>query len=311
MSNLKGIDVSKHQSVIDWDKVKPNIDFAILRCGYGNDITSQDDIQFKRNVAECERLNIPFGVYIYSYAKNEAMIDSEVAHALRTIGNCKPFCVYFDMEENATAALGKKILTAFAKRFCEAVKAKGFKVGVYANQYWFTNYLDVAALHKAGYSIWCAKYSDSKPNIAAPYDIWQYSSSGKVDGIKGNVDMNYMYNDICNVAPTKPEPVKKTVDKVAAEIWAGKYGDGDARINKLKSEGYTDAEIAAIQKRVNETAPKKTAPKETVVTYTVKSGDTLSAIAKKYKTTIKKLVADNGIKDANKIYVGQKLVIKK
>lgn len=303
---MKGIDVSKWQGVINWEKAKSKIDFAILRLGYGDNITSQDDVQFERNVTECERLGIPYGVYIYSYAKSEKMIDGEVAHALRVIGKHKPFCVYFDMEENAQAAFGKKILTDWAKRFCEAVKAKGFNVGVYANQYWFINYLDVAALHNAGYSIWCAKYSVNKPTIDAPYDIWQFASNGRVDGINGNVDMNYMYKDIRNIAPAK-----KSVDEVAKAIWAGKYGNDPERTNKLKSEGYTDAEIAAIRKRVKETAPKATAPKETVVTYTVKAGDTLSAIAKAHKTTIKKLVADNGIKNANKIFVGQKIIIKK
>lgn len=306
---LNGIDVSKHQSVIDWEKAKSKIDFAILRVGYGSDITSQDDAQFERNATECERLNIPFAVYLYSYAKNESMIDSEAAHALRVIGKHKPFCVYFDMEENAQAAFGKNILTEWAKRFCEAIKAKGFKVGVYANQNWFLNYLDCAALHKCGYSIWCAKYSPNKPTIAAPYDIWQYASNGKVDGVNGNVDMNYMYNDIRNVATDKNVGNKKTVDEVAKAIWAGKYGNDPERTNKLKSEGYTDKEIAAIRKRVTETAPKPTAPKE--ITYTVKAGDTLSAIAKAHKTTIKKIAADNGIKNANKIFVGQKIIIKK
>ena len=301
---LNGVDVSKHQSVIDWEKAKSKIDFAILRVGFGNDIKNQDDAQFERNATECERLNIPFAVYIYSYAKNENMIDSEAAHALRVIGKHKPFCVYFDMEENAQAAFGKKILTEWAKRFCEAVKAKGFKVGVYANQNWFINYLDVDALHKCGYSIWCAKYSDNKPTIAAPFDIWQYTSSGKVDGVNGNVDMNYMYNDIRNVAP-----VKKTNKEIAAEVIAGKWGNGDERKAKLKAAGY---DYKAIQAIVNElAAPKKTAPKEKVVTYTVKAGDTLSGIAKKYGTTYKKIAADNGISNPNKIYKGQKLVIKK
>ena len=303
---LNGVDVSKHQSVIDWEKAKSKIDFAILRVGYGSDIRSQDDAQFEKNAIECEKLNIPFAVYLYSYATNESMIDSEAAHALRVIGKHKPFCVYIDMEDKTAAGLGKATLTAFAKRFCEAVKAKGFKVGVYANQNWFTNCLDVAALHSAGYSIWCAKYSENKPNIAAPYDVWQYTSSGKVDGINGNVDMNYMYNDIRNVPPAK-----KSIDAVAKEIWAGTYGNDPERTNILRSEGYTAAEIAAIRKRVKETDPKKTAPKQTVITYTVKAGDTLSGIAKKYGTTYKKIAADNGISNPNKIYKGQKLVIKK
>lgn len=256
MSNiLKGIDVSKHQGTIQWDKVKSNIDFAILRCGFGSDIARQDDVCFEKNVAECERLNIPFAVYLYSYATTEQKIDSEIAHTLRMIGSHKPFCVYIDMEDNSTTKLGKAKLTAFAKRFCEGIKAKGFKVGVYANENWCKNYLDIAELHKSGYSIWCAKYSDNKPNIAAPYDIWQYSSKGKVDGINGNVDMNYMYNDVRNV--TESTPIKKTVSELAQEVLAGKWGNGQERKEKLTQAGY---DYNAVQKEVNKLATKTTAP---------------------------------------------------
>lgn len=256
MSNiLKGIDVSKYQGTIQWDKVKPNIDFAILRCGFGSDIARQDDVCFERNVAECERLNIPFAVYLYSYATTEQKIDSEVAHTLRLIGSHKPFCVYIDMEDNSTTKLGKAKLTAFAKRFCEGIKAKGFKVGVYANENWCKNYLDIAELHKSGYSIWCAKYSTAKPKIAAPYDIWQYSSKGRVDGINGNVDMNYMYNDVRNV--TESTPIKKTVSELAQEVLAGKWGNGQERKKKLTQAGY---DYNAVQKEVNKLATKTTAP---------------------------------------------------
>ena len=129
------------------------------------------------------------------------------------------------MEDNSTVALGKTKLTAFAKRYCEAIKKKGFKVGVYANQNWFQNYLNVKSLYNAGYSIWCAKYADSKPNIAAPYDIWQYSSSGKVDGISGDIDMNYMYNDIRKEL-NKVKAVDNKPDTYAKEAvnWAIKNG---------------------------------------------------------------------------------------
>ena len=253
MSTLKGIDVSTYQGVIDWGKVKSQIDFAILRCGYGQDFKHQDDDKFSRNVAECEKLNIPYGVYLYSYAKSEANIDGEVKHILRLLEGCKPFCVYIDMEDSSTTKCGKAKLTAFAKRFCENVKTKGFKVGVYANQNWFQNYLDVAELHKCGYSIWCAKYSNSKPNIAAPYDIWQYSSKGSVDGIKGNVDMNYMYNDVRNV--TESKPAKKTVSELAQEVLKGKWGNGADRKKKLTEAGY---DYAKVQAEVNQLVKGKT-----------------------------------------------------
>ena len=257
MLKLKGIDVSKHQSVINWDKVKPQIDFAILRCGFGNDIAGQDDVQFASNIAACERLNIPYGVYLYSYATTEAMIDSEVAHTLRLIGSHKPFAVYIDMEDGSTANLGKTKLTAFAKRFCEAIKSKGFKVGVYANQHWFTNYLDVKALHDCGYSIWCAKYSDNAPNIDAEYDIWQYSSKGSVDGIKGNVDMNYMYNDIRNVSESII--AEKTVSELAQEVLASKWGNGQERKEKLTQAGY---DYNLVQAEVNRLVSGEKSDKE-------------------------------------------------
>lgn len=246
---LKGIDVSSWQAEIDWEKVKPNIAFAILRCGYGKDVEKQDDKWFKRNVTECERLNIPYAAYLYSYAKTESSVDSEAAHVLRLIKGYKPFCVYYDLEDVTQNDLGKNTLTAFAKRFCEKIKSSGYKVGVYANENWFKNFLDVSALHNAGYSIWCAKYSTNKPNIAAPYDLWQYTSSGTVAGIVGGVDMNYMYNDIRN----KTSP-KKTVDEIAAEVIAGKWGNGEDRKNKLTAAGY---DYKTVQARVNEMLKRK------------------------------------------------------
>lgn len=252
---LDGIDVSKYQGKVNWERAKQSIDFAILRCGFGSDYVHQDDSQFARNLTECERLNIPFAVYLYSYATTEAMIESEVAHTLRLIGNNNPFCVFIDMEDGSTARLGKATLTAFAKKFCEAVKSNGFNVGVYANQNWFRNYLDVKALRECGYAIWCAKYSTEEPKIDAEFDIWQYSSSGSVDGIEGRVDMNKMYNDIRGI---KAE-VKKTVDELAKEVWQGKWGNGEERKQRLTAAGY---DYSAVQKRVEETAPKKEAPKE-------------------------------------------------
>ena len=249
---LKGIDVSKHQGIIDWNKVKPQIDFVILRCGYGSDISNQDDAQFTTNVAKCKELGIPYAVYLYSYATTEAMIDSEIAHTLRVIGSHKPFCVYIDMEDASTVSLGKSRLTAFAKRFCEGIKAKGFNVGVYANENWCKNYLDVLELHKCGYSIWCAKYSENKPNIESPYDIWQYSSKGSVDGIKGNVDMNYMYNDICN--DMQNTSTQKTVTELAQEVLQGKWGNGADRKKNLTEAGY---DYNLVQAEVNNLLKKK------------------------------------------------------
>lgn len=196
----KGIDVSNHQGVIDWNKVKNGIDFAIIRLGYGDNIERQDDNQFINNVNGCINNGIPFGVYIYSYAKNldgSESIQSEIEHCKRMLGKTskKPFCVYIDMEDDSTKHLQKLMLTNFALEFCKQITSLGYKAGVYANENWFKNYLNCSTIASYGYSIWCAKYSESNPNITSNYDIWQYSSNGKINGISGNVDMNYLYND--------------------------------------------------------------------------------------------------------------------
>ena len=320
---LNGIDVSVYQGNIDWNKVKPYIEFAILRLGFGGDFKNQDDKQFERNAKECERLGIPYAVYLYSYAKTEQAIGSEIGHTLRLISGHKPFCVYIDMEDNSTNHLGKSTLTKFALTFCKSITEHGYKAGVYANQYWFTTYLDAAKIHSQGYSIWCAKYAETEPKINAPFDIWQYSSKGKLPGIPSQgLDMNYMYKDIRNIskpATTKPTTTapaettkKKTAKELAELIIAGKYGDGDTRIKKLTAEGYTKAEIQAAQKIVNEKlAPKKTTSSTTAgVVYIVKKGDTLSSIAKKYNTTYQKLAKLNNLSNPNFIKVGQKIKIK-
>lgn len=310
MKTFKGIDVSSYQGNINWDKVKPNIDFAIIRCGWGSDYKKQDDSKFARNVQECIRLNIPYGVYLYSYADTTAKLQSEIKHVLRLIKGIapKPFCVYYDMEDSSTTKLGKAKLTEHALEFCKAMNVAGYRAGVYANQYWCKTHLNIKAIADAKHSIWCAKYSLFKPSIAASYDIWQYSSKGKVDGISGNVDMNTMYNQLYNIAP---KPAKLSTKELADRIIAGEYGNGAARTARLKELGYTTAEIKAAQAEVNARYAKPTPPAETVVTYVVKKGDTLSSIAKKYGTTYKKIAADNGISNPNKIYVGQTLKIKK
>ena len=85
----EGIDVSQYQGEINWELVKEHIDFAILRCGYGQDVPGQDDPTFIRNADECTRLGIPFGVYLYSYATDERAALSEARHVMRLVQNYK------------------------------------------------------------------------------------------------------------------------------------------------------------------------------------------------------------------------------
>ena len=297
---MKVIDVSAHQAKIDWSIAKNHIDGAIIRCGYGQDAKNQDDIRFKENVEACIKYGIPFGVYIYSYARNVNMTKGEAAHVLRLLEPYKDkisFPVYLDLEEIGTEGTA----VARAKIFGEIIEANGYMCGIYANQNWWQNFLKD---NLNQYTKWVAKYSNTKPvGISGTYDMWQYSSKGVIPGIKGFVDMNICYRDFpaeINGKPAPEKPAKKSNEEIADEVIAGKWSVGVYRKERLTNAGY---DYKAIQAIVNE----KLQDKGFVKYYIVKSGDSLTKIASKFGTTYKKLAELNGIANPNKIYVGQKI----
>jgi GH25 family lysozyme M1 (1,4-beta-N-acetylmuramidase) len=219
---MKLIDVSEHNGIIDWEKVKPHIDGAIIRCGYGMDLTKQDDKYFKRNADECTRLGIPFGVYIYSYATNTDRAKSEAAHVLRLIKGYKlSFPVYYDLEESGTerGAVERAIV------FGDIIEKAGYWCGVYANYNWWTNYLK--GLER--FTKWVAQYNKVCDYEGANLDIWQYTSKGNVDGIEGYVDMNECYRNF----PKEIHGNKKTIAELAQEVLDGKHGNGKTRVQSL------------------------------------------------------------------------------
>lgn len=192
----KGIDVSEFQGKIDWEKVKNDgIEFAILRCGYGMDFSKQDDVEYERNANECERLGIPYGVYLMSYANTVEKARSEAKHVLRLIEGRKiSLGVWHDIEDNGTSgAINKETLTNIINTFCNTIKNAGYKVGVYANLNWLENKIEKTI--KDNYDIWVAQYY-SKCEYEGKYIMWQHTSSGKVNGISTNVDMNILYKDL-------------------------------------------------------------------------------------------------------------------
>lgn len=197
---MKGIDVSRHQGVINWDAVYGNTDFAIIRCGFGNDETSQDDTQWYNNANECMRLGIPFGVYIYSYATNTSMAESEANHVLRLVnGYNLSFPIYLDMEDNVQVVLSPGELGNIASTFCNIIQNAGYEVGIYANRNWWENHLTDAVFNNNLWHKWVAQYN-SQCTYAGNYTMWQYTSSGNVNGINGRVDMNYWYGDLRGVS---------------------------------------------------------------------------------------------------------------
>ena len=195
----KVIDVSYAQGVIDWDKAKKNIDGVIIRCGYGGNVEAQDDVQWHRNVKECERLKIPYGVYLYSYAGGTGAIQGEIAHVMRLINGHDPkLGVFIDLEENRNGWLAPTM----AEAFCRAVNSAGYTAGVYCGAYFYKQFMK--GVHEKVKALWWfAGYGTNsgtpeekyRPDPGFAYDAWQYTSVGKIPGIGTNVDVSEWYVD--------------------------------------------------------------------------------------------------------------------
>ena len=257
---FRGIDVSEHQGKINWDIVKGQIDFAILRLGWiGNHNNHTLDKYFERNYSECKRLGIPVGVYIYNYCKSEETAESGARWTLAQIENKQlDLPVYIDMEGDITS-LGKDKLTDIVIAFNNIIESVGkYWAGVYANRNWFDNYLHKNII-KEKYTTWIAHYGISPSKYEGQYDMLQYSDTGKVNGINGNCDMNEMYRNIIGemqgIQDTQPNVPQKTNEEIAEEVRNGLWGNGEERKNRLEEAGYN---YQVIQSIVNQYYKSKT-----------------------------------------------------
>ena len=198
-ATAQGIDVSEHQGRIDWNAVKASgIDFAILRVGFGAPSWGgRVDYQFNRNISECERLGIPYGVYIYSYAFDNQQAADEASMVIDCLSGHNPrLPVYYDLEDKTIIADGRQSgIASRAQTFCNKISSAGYKPGIYANLNWFNNILTDPVFKSSSWDHWIAQYN-SQCHYTGSYSFWQYTSRGKVSGISGNVDMNYAYVDV-------------------------------------------------------------------------------------------------------------------
>lgn len=189
----RGIDVSAYQGKIDWAKVKPFIDFAIIRCGYGNDLRRQDDVYYERNALLCKELGIPFGVYLFSYATTLDEARSEVEHTLRLIKDKKlEYPVFLDVESKRQMALPKEELIEIVKYYCEEMQKEGYYVGIYSSLDRFKSNLDSKELDR--FDKWVAEWSDLF-TYHKEAGMWQHTSFEEIAGIKGRVDGDIAFYD--------------------------------------------------------------------------------------------------------------------
>lgn len=183
------IDVSEHNGKLDWEKLKSEIEGAIIRCGFGSDQTKQDDAYYSRNVSECTRLGIPFGVYIYSYANTVNKAKSEAKHVKRLVkGLNLTFPIFYDLEEEKYSSCATKMAQTWL------AEMDGYDVGIYANMNWWKNHLKgVTCKNK-----WVASWGKKQPSITNMV-LWQYSDNGTIAG-KSGFDLNK------NISMPIPQP---------------------------------------------------------------------------------------------------------
>ena len=191
-----GIDVSKWNKTIDWEKVKESgIRFVIIRCGYRGSKTGVlvEDPYFRQNIQGAKDAGLKVGVYFFTQAINQAEAVEEASMVLSlTEGYELDYPIFIDTEGSGGRAdsLDAITRTAVCQAFCETIEQAGGEAGVYASRNWYYNNVDDDAL--AEYTIWVAEYRE-EPLYTGRYDIWQYTSSGRIDGIEGRVDLNLSY----------------------------------------------------------------------------------------------------------------------
>ena len=216
---LKGIDVSKYQGEVDWEKAKAaGIDFAIIRCGFGGEWDgqeegwAQDDDQWRRNADECTRLGIPFGVYLYSYATNEEEARSEADHVARLLGLVSPpqegledytanpyqlsYPVYYDLEDQSISDIFPDEMAAITKAFFDRLTELGYtgEQGLYASLNWVRARFSDPAFDPWRDNLWIARFSDSL-GYTGTYDMWQcsYTAPGADYGVQSEtVDIDFV-----------------------------------------------------------------------------------------------------------------------
>ena len=193
-----GIDVSKWQGEIDWDKVKNDgIEFVIIRCGYRGSVTGTlvEDPYFEQNIRGATAAGLQVGVYFFTQAVNEVEAVEEASMVVSLIRDYElTYPVFIDTEgaggNGRADSLSVERRTAVCEAFCTTVENAGFEAGVYASRNWYNKNLETAFLEN--FVIWLAEYR-SVPIYQGYYQMWQYTSKGSVNGISGNVDMNISY----------------------------------------------------------------------------------------------------------------------
>ena len=190
---LKGIDISYHNGEIDFSKLKSQVDFIIMRSGYGTKTINSKEVKFDIYYEEAKKQNIPVGTYWYCYAETPAEALEEAKTFLNKVKGKKfEYPVFYDVEEQNILKTGKENVSNIMRAFLEEVEKNGYLVGIYCSAYYLKNLVDDDIKNK--YEIWVAQWGQNidKPKYDGKWDIWQYASDGHIDGIQSQrVDLDF------------------------------------------------------------------------------------------------------------------------
>ncbi len=196
-----GIDVSRWNETIDWESVKnEGVGFAIIRAGYRGSVTGSlvEDFYFKANIEGALAAGVPVGIYFFTQATTQVEAVEEASMVLSMIKDYDiTYPIFIDTEgaggEGRADGLDVRTRTSVCEAFCETIRNAGYRAGIYASKNWFNQRLDTERLPD-NIVIWLAEYADA-PSYDKEYHMWQYSSSGRIVGIEGRVDLNLSYLD--------------------------------------------------------------------------------------------------------------------
>lgn len=281
----QGIDVSYHQGNINWEKVKNSgkADFAIIRCGYGMDQTDQDDSCWEYNTSECERLGIPYGVYIYSYADTIERAQSEAQHVIRLLdGKNLSYPVYYDMEDSSVMnKITGDQAAEIAQTFFDTMKEAGYHdLGIYSSKNLFENKLTSTLFDQ--YPKWIAQYNSSC-TYQKYYHMWQCTDSAVIDGISTNVDFNYQIGVKLSRITINTVAGKTTslnaYDPATGEKAAVQWKSSNTKIATVDKNGKITAKLAGkvnitatLNNKAKATCKVTVSPKSTKIKSVKKSG---------------------------------------
>ena len=322
------IDVSSHNGAINWGKVKAaGVKGAVIRAGYGHSL-SQQDACFAANIKGATAAGLKVAIYWFNYCDSIADALTEWAVCKQIIVPYKDSILFvaadyeYDSRDYYKAVHGaypsNQLVNDMVDAFLQAATSDGYAAWNYMNKDYHNNIFSAAI--KSRWPIWLAYYSG---DAGIPCAMQQTGSTGRVDGISGNVDVNTCHTDFAVKTPTKPTipaATKPTAQAVDPKYYTYTVQPGDtlssiAAVYKTTYQhlaalnGIADPNVIRVGQVIKVYGDVPTSAPATERTYTVQSGDTLSGIATKYGTTYQRLAQINGIADPNLIYAGRILKI--